>query len=200
MSSPSAQPSLRRRPGAGRYVLAGVALLPVAEIALAVAVAGWIGVGWTLAALAALSLLGIVVLRRAARAAARTLGPRTVAPTVPAAPPVPGASRATGADLALEAAGGVLLTVPGFLTSVAGTLIVLPPTRRVVRPLLGAGAMRLVTSAARRGRVQVVAGEAFDVRVTQVHDLDDRGAPTPAAPRAITGEVVMPERPAPPAG
>lgn len=194
MSSPTGQPTLRRRPGAGRYLLAGVALLPVAEIAVAVAVAGWVGAGRTLAALAALSLLGIVVLRRAGRAAVSTLGPRTVAPSAPA---VPGASKATGADLALEAAGGVLLTVPGFLTSAAGALLVLPPTRRIVRPLLGAGAMRVVTSAARRGRVQVVTGEAFDVRVTQVHDLDDRGAPAPGAPRAITGEVVLPVRPGP---
>ena len=188
MSSPTAGARPVRRPRTGRLLLAGFALLPVAEIAAAVLVAGQIGVGWTFVALLALSVAGVVVLRRTGRAAVRTLGPRTV-PGTPA--PAAGASRATGADLALEGAGGVLLALPGFVTGLLGALLVLPPTRRVVRPLLGAGAMRLVTSAARRGRVRVVTGEAVDVRVTHVGDL---GGPGPAHPRAILGEVVEPER------
>jgi UPF0716 protein FxsA len=192
-----------RRPLTGRLLLAGLALLPVLEIAAAVAVARWVGVGWTLVALAALTVAGVVVLRRAGRAAVRTLGPRTVSsePVVPA-----GASKATGADLALEAAGGVLLVVPGFVTALVGALLVVPPVRRVVRPLLGAGAMRVVTSAARRGRVRVVTGETVtgqtgtaetvDVRVTRVADL---GEPVDVGPRAVVGEVVDPA-PRPPVG
>ena len=45
-------------------VLLGLVLYVVVEVAAAVAVASWIGVGWTLLLLLGLSLLGLVLLRR----------------------------------------------------------------------------------------------------------------------------------------
>ncbi|WP_088319059.1 FxsA family protein [Kineosporia sp. R_H_3] len=196
----------RRRPGAGRWLLAGALLLPVVEIAAAVAVAGRIGAGWTVVALVALSGLGVVVLGRAARGAVAALGP------VPGAPPgaaatgaVPGASSARGTDLALEATGGVLLALPGFVTAALGALLLLPPVRRLLRPALGAGAARIVRSVVRRGQVRVVSGETVDVRVVEVRDIEVRDV-DPAAPStgpvtdagpgrrpALPGEVVEPD-------
>ncbi|WP_088287964.1 FxsA family protein [Kineosporia sp. A_224] len=185
----------RRRPGAGRWLLAGALLLPVVEIAAAVAVARRIGAGWTVVALLALSVVGLVVLRRAARGAFAALGPVPGAPAGAAATgPVPGASSARGADLALEAAGGVLLALPGFVTAVLGALLLLPPVRRPLRPALGAGAARLVRSAMRRNQVRVVAGETVDVTVVEVRDVD--GPVTDAGPGhrpALPGEVVEPD-------
>ncbi len=202
MSGPGGDPGRgsrrRRAPGAGRWLLAGLLLLPVVEIAVAVVVARRIGAGWTVVALAALSLVGLVVLRRAGRAAWRSLGPQVVG--AGAQPPTTPASKARGADLALELAGSVLLVLPGFVTALVGALLVLPPSRRVLRPLLGAGASRLVAAAIRRQRGRVVVGEAVDVRVVEVRDLGD--GPTDAGPGqrpAITGEVVEPPRDAPPA-
>jgi UPF0716 protein FxsA len=160
----------RRGPGAGRWILAGLLLLPVVEIAVAVVVARRVGAGQTIAALAVLSLVGVVVLRRSGRAAWRSLGPQVVQGG--AAPPTTPASKARGADLALELAGAVLLVVPGFVTAVAGALLVVPPTRRVVRPLLGVGAGRLVAAAIRRQPGRVVAGEAADVQAADVKVVD----------------------------
>ncbi|MBI4939816.1 MAG: FxsA family protein, partial [Actinobacteria bacterium] len=169
--------------------------LPVVEIAAAIAVARRIGAGWTVVALLALSVVGLVVLRRAARGAFAALGPVPGAPAGAAATgPVPGASSARGADLALEAAGGVLLALPGFVTAVLGALLLLPPVRRPLRPALGAGAARLVRSAMRRSQVRVVTGETVDVQVVEVRDLDDTVTDAgPGRRPALPGEVVEPD-------
>lgn len=198
----------RRRPGAGRWVLAGLLALPLVEIVVAVLVARAIGAGWTLGALLALTVAGLLVLRRTARAAVQALRPPVVGPD---GAPGGGASSARGADLALETAGGVLLVLPGLVTGVLGLLLVLPPTRAVLRPLLGVTAARLVRSGlARSGRSgRVVSGEAVDVRVVRVEDLhgpDGPDAPPdrPDRPRpALPGEVVDPgdpRGPRPPGG
>ncbi len=101
------------------------------------------GLGWTVAACRSSVCAGIVVLRRAARAAVGASAARSWRPTHGAGA---GGSRARGADLALVIAGALLLVVPGFVTAVAGILLVVPLTRRVRRPLLGAAATRLVAA------------------------------------------------------
>ena len=45
-------------------ILLGIVLYAVVEIAAVVAVASWLGIGWTLLLLLGLSLLGLVLLRR----------------------------------------------------------------------------------------------------------------------------------------
>jgi UPF0716 protein FxsA len=69
------------------------------------------------------------------------------------------------ADGALVAAGGVLMFVPGLVTSLFGLLLLLPPTRVLVRPLVMAFAARrfrrLVAAAPYRG-VIVDGGEVVD--------------------------------------
>jgi UPF0716 protein FxsA len=83
-----------------------------------------IGLGWTLLVLLAGSVLGLWLARRegvrAAQAIAEAVGNRQVA-------------HAELTDGLLVAAGGVLLFVPGLVTDLAGLLLLLPPTRALVR-------------------------------------------------------------------
>ena len=96
----------------------------VVEIVALVALGSWIGVGWTLLVLLVSSVLGLVLARRegvrAARAIAQAVTNRQVA-------------HVELTDGMLVAAGGVLLFVPGLVTDVAGLLLLLPPTRALVR-------------------------------------------------------------------
>lgn len=90
------------------------------------AVASWIGVGWALLALFGAMFLGAaltgVELRRVGRlAAAKRLSPGRVA-----------------GDYGLLTAGGILSGIPGFATSILGLLLILPPTRALVRAGLAA--------------------------------------------------------------
>lgn len=78
------------------------------------------------------------------------------------------------ADGALVAAGGVLMFVPGLVTSLFGLLLLLPPTRLLARPVLAAFAARrfrrLVAAAPYRG-VVVDGGDVVDgVVVGQWYD------------------------------
>jgi UPF0716 protein FxsA len=109
-----------------RRVLAAVLALPVIELAIAIAVAGWIGVWPTVIALFLLSATGFLVLRREGRQAWRALGGE---------PATPGADlrRRDPAEAALVALAGLLLMVPGFLTGLGGLALLVPPIRRWVR-------------------------------------------------------------------
>lgn len=111
-----------------------VLLYLVVEIVALVALGSWIGVGATLLVLLAGSVLGLWLARRegmrAAQALTEALRDRRVAhPEI--------------TDGLLVAAGGLLLFVPGLVTDVAGLLLVLPPTRALVR-------RRIVRTAERR--------------------------------------------------
>lgn len=103
-----------------RYVL----LYVVVEMIVLVAVASWIGIGPTLLVLVAGSMLGLWLARRegmrAAQALATAMQDRRVAhPEL--------------TDGMLVAVGGLLLFLPGLVTDVLGLLLVLPPTRALVR-------------------------------------------------------------------
>ena len=161
-------------------VLAG--LWALAEVVVFVLVAGWIGVGWTLLATLATTALGWALL---ARQGARALGElreraRQRRPS----------GRAVG-DAGLIAVGGVLMVLPGFLGDVVGLLCLLPPTRFLVRGLLGrAVASRLPV--ALRG----------PVRVRSARTEEPLGGPFGTGahasgfgrPLVIEGEVVREER------
>ncbi|MBB6121150.1 FxsA family protein [Nocardiopsis algeriensis] len=98
--------------------------LPFVEVGLMIAVGGRIGVPWTLAALIALTVLGVAVLRRAGTKAFRDadLAMRSGRPP-----------RGGLLDPLMLMAGGILLVVPGFLTAAVGLLLVLPFTRPALR-------------------------------------------------------------------
>jgi Protein affecting phage T7 exclusion by the F plasmid len=101
-----------------------VLLYLVVEIVALVALASAIGVGWTLLVLLAGSAVGLWLARREGVRAAQALADALSQRRVP---------HAELTDGLLVAAGGVLLFVPGLVTDVAGALLLLPPTRSLVR-------------------------------------------------------------------
>ncbi len=132
-------------------------LWPVAEIFVAIKVADAIGVLATVLLLIAGWPLGAWALRSRGRAAWRRLA------SVVAAGRTPGREVLDGA---LVVAGGALLMVPGFITDVLGIVLLLGPTRAVMRRLLVRNLQsRVVVRAARR------AGSSDDVDST-AHDLE----------------------------
>ena len=157
----------------------GLLLLAVAEILVFVAVVHALGAGWALLIIAASSVAGLALLRRegirgwrAFRAAAEA-----------GRPPGPQVSNSL-----VGLAGALLLAVPGFVSAVAGLLLVLPPGRLLAR--------RGVERATERRVSSVVAGDLFGprhVRVRQSAPVDEP-ATTPAsagpAGQIVSGEVV----------
>ncbi|MGV9615773.1 FxsA family protein [Nocardia xishanensis] len=85
------------------------------------------------------------------------------------------------ADGALVATGGVLMFVPGLVTSVVGLLLLLPPTRMLVRPLVTALAARrfgrLLSRAQYRG-VVIDGDEVIDGVVVQQYSPTPSASPT----------------------
>jgi UPF0716 protein FxsA len=88
----------------------------------------------------------------------------------------------------------VLVFVPGVVTTVAGLLLLTPPTRAVVRPVLTAMAARrmplitVATAAAAGnrhapGRGEYIDGEVIDVVDVAGGDVDTADVERPALPR-----------------
>ena len=131
-------------------------VFPIVELTVLVRVAGEIGVFETIALLVLVGVFGwwlckqqgISVLRRMQEATARGEAP----------------SREL-ADGGLIALGGLLLLLPGFVSDALGILLLLPPTRAVVRSLLGRSVAKRakVVRAGARGRTFVDV-EVLDVR------------------------------------
>jgi UPF0716 protein FxsA len=135
-------------------------VVPIAELFVIIQVGEAIGVWWTIAILIADSILGSVLMRSQGRAAWRRFNDATQAGRVPAREVLDGV---------LVIFGGALLLTPGFISDMLGLLLLLPPTRAVMRTLLVRRfAHRMVVSmTAPRPR----AGRAFDVEGTAV-DVD----------------------------
>jgi UPF0716 protein FxsA len=102
-------------------------VVPIAELAVIIQVGQQIGVWWTIALLIADSLLGSILMRSQGRAAWRRFNEALAAGRVPAREVLDGA---------LVIFGGALLLTPGFITDVFGLLLLLPPTRAVLRGIL----------------------------------------------------------------
>ncbi|GAA1879267.1 hypothetical protein GCM10009836_70790 [Pseudonocardia ailaonensis] len=154
-----------------------VFLYLVVEIVAVVALGSWIGAGWTLLVLLAGSLLGLWLARRegvrAARALAEAARNRRVA-----------TSEAT--DGMLVAAGGLLFFVPGLVTDVLGLLLLLPPTRALVR-------RRLVRDAERRHPDLKTARIRSEGPIIDAEVVEPEPAPTPrraGGPMVIEGTVI----------
>jgi UPF0716 protein FxsA len=128
-------------------------VLPIAEIYLIIQVGETVGVWWTLAILIADSILGALLLRGQGRAAWRRFNETLAAGRPPAREVLDGG---------LIIFGGAFLITPGFITDVVGVVLLLPPTRALVRAWL---ARRL----SRRVSVGVVDGTA-----TERHDPPGR--------------------------
>ena len=111
-----------RRPSSGLRTAIGLAAL--AEVVGYVAVASWIGLGWTILLTLATSALGWLLL---ARQGTKALGELRLRAQEHRAP-----GRALG-DAGLVALGGLLMLLPGFLGDLVGLLCLLPGTRAPAR-------------------------------------------------------------------
>jgi UPF0716 protein FxsA len=137
-------------------------VVPIAELFVIIQVGEAIGVWWTIGLLVADSILGAVLMRAQGRAAWRRFNEAIRAGRVPAREVVDGA---------LVIFGGALLLTPGFLTDILGLVLLLPPTRAMVRAiLLRRFAKRMVASATATRRPRERPG---DVEGTAV-DLEPR--------------------------
>jgi UPF0716 protein FxsA len=142
-------------------------LYMVVELAVIVALASTIGFGWTVLALLATWLVGLTLAGSQVKRHFRRLQSGLNAATVQGA----------AADSVLVALGTVLVVIPGLASSVAGSLLLLPPTRAAARPLVTAMAARrapLIAAAGAAGaagwgytaagRGDYIDGEVIDVR------------------------------------
>lgn len=108
---------------------------PLLEVATAYLLAQWIGWGWTILLLLIGFPIGFALMRNAGDAAMRDLQ-RAAQTGIE-----PDAGRHGLAFL-----GGLLFLVPGLWTDLAGLLLVLPPTQRLIRRRSGAWLSTRATS------------------------------------------------------
>jgi UPF0716 protein FxsA len=142
-------------------------VVPIAELAVIIQVGQEIGVLWTVAILIADSILGSVLMRSQGRASWRRFNETMGAGRVPAREVLDGA---------LVIFGGALLLTPGFITDILGLILLIPPTRAVVRAVLVRRlAHRMVASVTQprtRPRTEYdVEGSAVDLDPTPRKDL-----------------------------
>jgi UPF0716 protein FxsA len=102
-------------------------VVPIAELAVIIQVGQAIGVWWTIALLIADSVLGSLLMRSQGRAAWRRFNAAMAEGRVPAREVLDGV---------LVIFGGALLLTPGFISDLLGLLLLLPPTRAVIRAVL----------------------------------------------------------------
>jgi UPF0716 protein FxsA len=133
--------------------------VPIAEHAVIIQVGQAIGVWWTIALLIADSLLGAWLMRHQGRTVWRRFNDTVQAGRVPAREVLDGT---------LVIFGGALLVAPGFITDILGLVLLVPPTRALVRAILSRRLThRMVASATRPygGGAHDVEGTAVDIDV-----------------------------------
>jgi UPF0716 protein FxsA len=99
-------------------------LVPLAELYVILKVGDAIGILWTVLLLAADSILGSALLRTQGRAVWRRFNQELERGHMPHREVIDGV---------LVIFGGAFLITPGFLTDVVGLLLLIPPTRSLVR-------------------------------------------------------------------
>lgn len=147
------------------WLLFAVLALPLAEIALFVLVAIWIGFLWALIAVVTTSAIGALMLRMGGGSHVErmktVLGPQRVTALQ---------SDSAGTMYLLAA---ILLLIPGFITDAIGLLLLIAPLRRA----LGALLLKLFTMSQNKPRDSVVdldPDEWRQVPDSQVRDERDR--------------------------
>jgi UPF0716 protein FxsA len=154
-----------------RWVPLGVLVLGAAEFFALWGVSQLVGVPVAVIGLVTLSLLGGLLLRREGLRGWRKLRTTT------------NSGHPAGDDVLLSVVGlfaALLLLIPGYLTGLAGLLILIPPVRRLVRDRFRRATERRVSSN--------VAGDLFGprkVRVTTKHPPK-----SPTSEDVIEGEIV----------
>jgi UPF0716 protein FxsA len=130
-------------------LLALFIVVPLAELYVILKVGDAIGAVWTIALLAADSVLGSILLRAQGRSVWRRFNEALAAGRMP---------HREVMDGVLVIFGGAFLITPGFLTDIVGLLLLLPPTRSVIRRLVARRLGRRVSVGVTR--------EPFDVEGT----------------------------------
>lgn len=147
-------------------------VVPIVELYVIIQVGEVIGVLPTLALLLADALLGSLLLRHQGRGAWRRFNQAI------AERRFPGREVADGVMIAV---GGTLLLTPGFVTDIFGLLLLIPPTRALVRRLLRAyaGHRFVVVGVSGAGAARNdPAGRPYDFGATAEEiDEDDRQLP-----------------------
>jgi UPF0716 protein FxsA len=148
-------------------------VVPIAEIYVIIQVGQAIGALWTIALLIADSILGSMLMRSQGRQAWRRFNEAIAAGRPPAREVLDGA---------LVIFGGALLLTPGFITDILGLVLLVPPTRALIRRILARRlAHRMVVSVTgprvRRRQDSDVEGTAVDVEGTAV-DVDTTHDPS----------------------
>jgi UPF0716 protein FxsA len=129
-------------------------VVPLAELYVILKVGDAIGVAWTILLLAADSVLGSVLLRSQGRTVWARFNTALAQGRMP---------HREVTDGVLVIFGGAFLITPGFLTDIVGLILLLPPTRAVVRRVL----VRRLGQ-----RVRVRAAPRYDVEGT-AREYDD---------------------------
>ena len=145
-------------------------LVPIAEIYVIIQVGQAIGPWWTIALLIADSILGSMLMRSQGRAAWRRFNAALAEGRPPAREVLDGV---------LVIFGGALLLTPGFITDILGLVLLIPPSRALVRGIVSRRiAHRMVASAT---RARTPPGH-FDVEGTAVDVDAERIEPRREAP------------------
>jgi UPF0716 protein FxsA len=108
-------------------LLALFILVPIAELYVIIQVGGAIGVGPTIAILILDGFLGAFLLRHQGRAAWVRFNRALAESRIP---------HKEVLDGVLIIFGGALLLTPGFLTDILGLILLIPPTRAIIRALM----------------------------------------------------------------
>jgi UPF0716 protein FxsA len=147
------------------FLVVGLLLLPVAELAVMIWVGQLIGVWETIALLLVVSLLGAWIVKRQGAGAWRRIRDELGVGRIPTTALLDGALLLTA---------GVLFLVPGFLTDIAAVVLLLPPTRALVRGTV-----------ARRVRISASVGDVTPDRLPggDVFDVDSHPTPPRPEPR-----------------
>jgi UPF0716 protein FxsA len=145
--------------------------VPLAELAVIIQVGQAIGVWWTIGLLLLDSILGSWLMRHQGRSAWRRFNAALQEGRVPTREVLDGA---------LVIFGGALLLTPGFITDILGGVLLIPPTRAVVRGILARRlANRMIVSA---GRARTRPPSDYDVEGEAVDVDPDRLEPRREAP------------------
>src|SRR6185436_563258 len=139
--------------------------VPIAELAVIIQVGQAIGIWWTIGLLIADSILGSWLMRHQGRASWRRFNETVAAGGVPAREVLDGA---------LVIFGGALLLTPGFLTDILGLILLIPPSRALVRKIVARRLQHRMIVSATRPRTGRNGARAYDVEGTAVDVDPDR--------------------------
>ena len=136
-------------------------LVPLVELYVILQVGDAIGAVWTILLLAADSLLGSLLLRSQGRSVWRRFNAALAEGKMPHREVIDGV---------LVVFGGAFLITPGFITDVVGLLLLVPPTRAIIRRVMVRRlGRRISVGVTARGRPQ------FDVEGTAREDTTPPG-------------------------